>query len=209
MLKHTVDTASVTCAVQVATSIGLGGEEDVLTGDQINTLYQKMGLKEQSQLQLCYDAKLHGHHSRNMHARCDNKGKTFTLMRRNANGRVFGGFTHINMQHGMSWVRGNPVGPWLFSVNPKTKKIEFNVKYSRSNYVYYMNNDYHMTWGGGHDLYCNRDLNNCNANIGHDYNTNGRGYHTSGAKVYLTGSYTWNHREGGGHGMVYEVYYLK
>ena len=150
----TLGTATLqTCLLQKATSIGLGGQKDVLTGEQITALYKQMGITDNNQLQLCYNPKLHGYSSSTMHDRCDNKGKTFTLMRRNANGRVFGGFTHITLKRSSGWIRGNPVGPWLFAVRPKDGKVEINLKYAAHNYVYYFHNSHFMTWGGGHDLY--------------------------------------------------------
>ena len=58
-----------TCLLQKATSIGLGGQKDVLTGEQITALYKQMGITDNNQLQLCYNPKLHGYSSSTMHDR--------------------------------------------------------------------------------------------------------------------------------------------
>ena len=135
-------------------------------------------------------------------------------MRRNKNGRVFGGHVHQSLDNRRNYVRGTSRSAWLWTANPsRSNKIDFLIKKSSPHqYEYYFNSGYHLTWGAGHDLYCSSSLTSCNANVGHDYDTNGRGYHTTGtngAKVYLTGDYSWNHRESGTYGMVYEVYTLQ
>ena len=172
-------------------------------------LYTKMGVKGQDNLKLCYNPKIHGYASSTMYQRCANKGKLFLLMRRNSNGRVFGGHQHVSLTQRQNYVYGNSPNAWLWTINKDTKKVDILRKKSSPSYEYYFHSSYHLTWGAGHDLYCNSNLQGCNANCGHDYDTNGRGYHTgggNGAKVYMSGAYNWNHREGGSHGMVYEVY---
>ena len=183
--------------MQVVSAIGPGGESEVLTGDQITQIYQKLG---STNLQLCYNAKIHGYNSKTLMSRCGNKGKTFTLMRRNNNGRVFGGYVQQNLRH-TDWVNGNPSErPWLFLVN-SGKKVEFKMLKGGNQHMYYMHTSYHMTWGGGHDLHCNQLLTHCYSNPSS---------YLSGDNKQLAGVYKWNHRgEGGSYGMVYEVYLIK
>jgi len=189
----------------VATSIGVGGENNVLTGAQMATLYTKMG---STNLQLCYSAKLHGFSSSTMHSRCDGRGKSLTVMRRSKNGRVFGGYVHQNLNKGSGWVRGNygSSNPWLFRVNPNSKTVDIIMKKNIVTYAYYMNNGYSMTWGGGHDLYCNSNGQSCYSNpSSYDFNFAG-----SSGQTTLSGDFRWNHaREGGSNGMVYEIYLIK
>jgi len=193
--------------------MGLGGEKNVLTPDQMATLYTKLGIRGKDNLKLCYNPKIHGYSSSTMHSKCDNRGRLFLLMRRNKNGRVFGGHVHHSLDSRNNYVRSTSRSGWLWTANPgRSNKIDFLIKKSSPSYQYYFHSGYQLTWGGGHDLYCSSSFTSCYANVGHDYDTNGRGYHTNGAngaKVYLTGDYSWNHRESGTHGMVYEVYTLQ
>ena len=189
--------------------MGVGGEENVLAADQMATLYKTLGVKGMDNLHLCYNPKIHGFSSGTMHSRCDGKGRLFLLMRRNSNGRMFGGHVHHSLDRRNNYVRGTNRNAWIWTVNTDTKNVDILRKKSSPNYEYYFHSNYHLTWGAGHDLYCSSNLANCNANVGHDYDTNGRGYHTSRAKVYMSGSYSWNHREGGSRGMVYEVYIIR
>ena len=183
--------------MQVSTSIGKGGTNGVLTAAQMTQLYQRLG---STNLELCFNPKLHGFSSSTMHSRCDNRGKTLTVMRRNSNGKVFGGYVHTNLDKSRGWYHGNwgAQNPWLFTV--ASGKVKFLPKKNQYHYAYYMNNGYAMTWGGGHDLYCSSGFTGCHANP-HTYvqSTN-----------ELSGSRNWNHKdEAGSKGMVYEVYLIK
>ena len=58
-----------------------------------------------------------------------------------------------------------------------------------------------QTFGGGNDMYCSPSSGACYANIDHDYDSP-YNYRSSQAMSYLTGSYSWNVKNGGD----YEVY---
>jgi len=185
---------------KATTSIGPGGENGVLTGDQMTQLYQKMG---STKLELCYNPKVHGYNSNTMHSRCDNKGKTFLLMRRPDNGRVFGGWVGQNLNRNTRWVHGNPSpNPWLWFLNPSSKKVAFVPYRTGRSHVYYMHPGYSMTWGGGHDLYCNSALTGCHSNPYSFHLSNNR---------QLAGTANWNLRNTAGKAFssVYEVYLIK
>jgi len=180
---------------KVSTAIGTGGTNGVLTKGQMSQLYQRLG---STNLELCFNPKLHGFSSHTMHTRCDNRGKTLTLMRRNSNGKVFGGVVLQNLNKDSRWVHDANPTPWLFTVTSGNVKF-FNYRSGRR-HTYYMNSGYGMTWGGGHDLYCNSDFTSCNAN---PYSF----WHNSGE---MAGTQNWKHKnEGGSHGMVYEVFLIK
>ena len=180
--------------MQVTTAIGKGGTNGVLTAGQMTQLFQRMG---STNLELCYNPKLHGYSSATMHSRCDNRGKTLTLMRRNSNGQVFGGYVGRTLNK-VGWSGPCTEKPWLFTV--KSGQVKFLNYAGRGRQCYYMANSYGMTWGGGHDLHCSSDLESCYANPS-SY---------THARTELSGQYSWKHRrEAGNKGMVYEIYLIK
>jgi len=184
---------------------GVGGTKNVLTEDQTIAVWNRMGVTQPSQLVMCYNAKKHGYSSTNMHNNCAGKGPFFHLSRRNSNGRVFGGYMDVSLDRS-GWKRGNDGKSWLWHVKPDTKQVEFHSNAHGRDYKMYMSNSYHFYWGAGPDMYCNRGLTYCRSNMGDSYDCNGRGNRCTST---LSGSRTWNPREGGSRGMVWEVYYVK
>ena len=67
----------------------------------------------------------------------------------------------------------------------------------------YQNSNYMTTFGGGHDFYCASSSGNCYTNMDHGYDSP-YGYGSGNARNYMTGSYSWNNKQGD-----YEVYIVK
>jgi hypothetical protein len=187
--------------------VGKGGTTQTwgMTYNAIKRIWSKAGYGDEAAetWELCYSAKLHGYSSYQMHNRCNNK-KTFVAMRRR-NGRIFGGFAN---DHFTNSNRYKGSSNWLWRVNPSTNDVEITTSRGRhSSMNIYDNYYYSWTWGGGHDLYCDRNVNSCYSNMDHGYRpTNGGSYGSHQARTWLTGDYNWNHNSERGD---YEIYHVK
>ena len=108
---------------------------------------------------LLYRASEHGDSSSNFHNKCNNKGKTLTLVR-NTKGYRCGGFTTKNWSSSQSNI--NDPDAFLFSLDFKEKYPS----YDGSNAIYDVN-DHGPTFGSNTDL---RIVNNCRQNNGNQCN---------------------------------------
>ena len=148
---------------------------------------------------LCYSAKRDGYNSEKFHNQCDGRGKLFMQIHRPDNGRYFGAVSDRSWQNNRGYMREGSYNrdlPFLWTVRPDPDnndkpRLYFHRKCC-SRYSYYWSSGHFMTYGGGHDFYCNRQLTSCQSNLGHSYNAAPNRYGTSTARSWLSGSNNWN-----------------
>jgi len=154
---------------------------------------QKKGWK------LIYRASKDGYSASTFHSKCDNQGPTIVIIKSNL-GNIFGGYNKN------SWTNNNQYSismeNFLFSYKNKDKKQKKPVLIKSANqnqsYSAYGGSSYHVTFGGGHDLYLCDNCNSTNSsysNLGYTYSTDGLGggytYNQQNTKDFLAGSYNF------------------
>ena len=101
----------------------------------------------------CYSKEDDSHDSATFHSKCDGVGPTITIMKLST-GKIIGGYSDL------SWASsGNNVASsnaYLFSITNDWQMTMISPGYS---WALYHNSDYGPTWGGGHDLHVESDMN--------------------------------------------------
>ncbi|XP_028403844.1 uncharacterized protein LOC114526442 [Dendronephthya gigantea] len=155
-----------------------------------------------NKLTCCWRTSLDGWDSRVFHTRCDNRGKTITLVK--VGNYIFGGYSTYQ------W--GGSNGAWrssssnyIFSLRNKDNLSPFrSAVYRNTHLAIYTNPTYGPTFGGGHDLYIARNANKNRNSYTHFGNTyrppSGYSYGNSNTQALLAGSYHFTPTE-------VEVYY--
>ncbi|XP_046839722.1 uncharacterized protein LOC124433904 isoform X2 [Xenia sp. Carnegie-2017] len=155
-----------------------------------------------SKLTCCWRTSIDGWDSRIFHSRCDNRGKTITLVK--VGKYIFGGYSTYKWG-GSSGSYRTSSSNYIFSLRNKDNLSPFRSPvYRYSNRAIYTSPGYGPTFGGGHDI---RIANNANknkysyTNFGHTYRApSGYSYGSSNTQALLAGSYTFTPDE-------VEVYY--
>ncbi len=135
---------------------------------------------------MCYSKANHGGSSSTFHSRCNNKGPTFTVIK-STYGKLYGGY------YGKSWTSNNNYGydnsAFLYSISGNTKH-----KVIRPQYAVYDNNSYGPTFGGGHDMYINSNMDYSYTYFGHSYSCPWCNQCSNGTCMnYLGGTYSGNY----------------
>ncbi|XP_028416631.1 uncharacterized protein LOC114540704 [Dendronephthya gigantea] len=146
----------------------------------------------------CWRTSLDGWDSRVFHARCDNRGKTITLVK--VGNYIFGGYSTYQWGGSSDGYRSSSSN-YIFSLRNKDNLSPFrSAVYRYSHLAIYTNPTYGPTFGGGHDLYISNNANknrNSHAAIGYTYRAPS-GY--SNTRALLAGSANFTPNE-------VEVYY--
>lgn len=125
--------------------------------------------------------------SADWHAAVDNQGRTFTLIEAETAGvsYVFGGYNAYNWLSNIGYRNVSPLldTSFLFSITNNVKITHNQLTFSTFNNI-----NYGATFGGGHDLYINRDLSGGYSNLGHTYGDVTR-YRDPVYQSLLAGSY--------------------
>jgi len=195
---------------KVATPFGDGQAEGMISDAAVARVKSEIanrlgGGRGRNEYVQCYSAKKHGWSGQTIHSRCDGKGAYMVVMRRPDTKRVFGGYYGRSHSRSGGYARGtdNRVA-FLWRVDPSNaNNINVMKKNTQRSYYVYQSSSYMPTWGGGHDLYCSGSSGNCYSNMDHSYDSP-YGYGSGNARSYLTGSYSWNNKQGD-----YEVYIVK
>jgi len=143
---------------------------------------------------LIYRATTDGFDTSNFHSKCDNQGPTIVIIKSNQ-GNIFGGFNKN------AWISNNAYTTssenFLFSYKNQDSKIKkpIQLKCHGTSTAAYGGSGYHITFGGGHDLYlcsgCN-SINSSYSNLGHSYTPPyGYTYNNQNAKDFLAGAYNF------------------
>ncbi|XP_046839690.1 uncharacterized protein LOC124433873 isoform X3 [Xenia sp. Carnegie-2017] len=153
-----------------------------------------------SKLTCCWRTSIDGWDSRIFHSRCDNRGKTITLVK--VGKYIFSGYSTINW--GSSCYRSSS-STYLFSLRNKDNLSPFiSAVYRNSGSAICASATYGPTFGGGHDLYIRNNANkykNSYTNFGYTYRPpSGYNYGSSNTQALLAGSYYFTPDE-------VEVYY--
>ncbi|XP_046843331.1 uncharacterized protein LOC124437395 isoform X1 [Xenia sp. Carnegie-2017] len=153
-------------------------------------------------LRCCWRASTDGWDSRIFHSRCDNRGKTITLVK--VGKYIFGGYSTISWD-GSSGSYGNSSSNYIFSLRNKDNLSPFRSPvYRYSHTAIYTYPSRGPTFGGGFDFYIASNANkntNSYTDFGHTYRPpSGYSYRSSNTRALLAGSYTFTPDE-------VEVYY--
>ena len=154
---------------------------NVADGLQINAWVGK-----QSQVwKRCYSKKTDGSSSSTFHNNCNNKGPTVSIFK-STNGNVYGGY------FAQSWTSANNYrqdsNSFLFSVDKASKHKIIN-----TNYAVYDTNSYGPTFGGGHDIYTNSNMNYQYTYFGHSYECPFGSPGNGSCQTYFSGTYSGNY----------------
>ncbi|XP_022787222.1 uncharacterized protein LOC111327330 [Stylophora pistillata] len=141
-------------------------------------LQSRLQSQSRSYWKLCYRASSHGWSSRTFHSRCDNLGKTVTIIE--AHGYIFGGYTSSSW----TWNSGYTYSSNAFIFSLKNYYgygyFKKDIYYWRRSYATYSYYNYGPTFGSGHDIYV---ANNANSNYYSYFND--RSYHGSYSSDYV------------------------
>lgn len=96
-----------------------------------------------------------GFTARNFHSKCDDKGKTLTVIK-TERGSVFGGYTDISWKSSGGWASGTKNSFIFLIQQDETAAVG---KCSDASEEVHHESNYGPTFGGGHELYTS---NNCN-----------------------------------------------
>ena len=179
-------TTRVNINYKKSTGIGEGAWDGapVLSDATVATLKANMRLNigGYKGLKLCYSSVDHhgsssSSYAPEWHRKCDGK-LIFSLMRDPTTKRVWGGFagcrkwsTSGAYTRSCGYVSGrsSTQDSWLFKVDRPGQTVQI-AKKSGHSYWYYFSSGHHMTFGGGHDWYCNSAMTSCTSNP-HSYRT--------------------------------------
>jgi len=105
-------------------------------------------------IKLLYRGSRDGFTARDFHSKCDGKPKTLTVVKAENSKNIFGGYFEGSWAQSGSY---SSLPSWLFSlVNKYNKPVKLIPNTSSSNT--YVNGTYGPTWGGGHDLHINNNM---------------------------------------------------
>jgi len=138
--------------------------------------------------ELIYRATKDGFQSSIFHSKVDGKGSVICIVK-SKTGQVFGGFTNLGFNSSSSYQVDSKA--FLFHITKKCKMEQT----ANTTYAVYGGSGYHVTFGGGHDLYLCDNANTTNSsytNLGHTYKCpNGITYGSTEAQNYLAGTYNF------------------
>jgi hypothetical protein len=134
---------------------------------------------------LLYRRSVNGASAATFHSLCDNQGPTIVLYK-TVNNTVFGGY------NANSWSSSNgymaSTTNFLFNLTTAKRGLIGGIVGAAGTYATYNTSSYGPTWGGGHDLYFDNNMNGVYVNTGHTYNTlDGSSYNTVAAATALVG----------------------
>lgn len=121
-----------------------------------------------SKWKLCYRATDHGWASSTFHSRCNSKGPTVSFIK--VNEFIFGGYTDQSWHSGGSY--SYSAQSFIFSFKNKDNLDPFKVLVKNLENAIYGNNNYGISFGGGHDIHISNNANgnrNSYNNLGHSY----------------------------------------
>jgi hypothetical protein len=123
------------------------GESKLLESKYKKDVLKMFGDVKGLKFTLLYRGTRDGMDAKSFHAKCDGKGATFTIIRAETTGNVFGGY-HAGSWGGSGWKTDKS---WLYSLKNKTGKV---LKYNTSSTTNcaYSNSSQGPTWGSGNDL---------------------------------------------------------
>jgi len=136
--------------------------------------------------QLLYKSSIDGNRASNFHTKCDGNGATISFIE-SSNGLKFGGYTTTNWDQSNTYK--NDKNAFIFSLNKKRMFL-----CSNPINAIYCGSAYHITFGGGHDIYLVDSLNASSySNFKHSYGKNDT--IEGDSKSYLAGSYNFTPKE--------------
>jgi hypothetical protein len=146
------------------------------------------GPKARIQLKLLYRGSKDGFNAGVFHAKCNNQGPTLSVVKATNRPNIFGGYA------GQSWTSSNTYLQcecWIFSlVNNTGKPVKF-ISTNTTNAAY-DHPGYGPTWGGGHDLHINTNMqSNSNYSSPSNYTQAASGYTGYLSQEFLAGSYNF------------------
>ena len=134
----------------------------ILTDEQGLDLVNLVGLEKKA-YQLLYQSSRDGFNTTIFHSKCDDAAQTLTIIK-SLNSNIFGGYTSANWS-GKAEQKLDSTA-FLFSlVNKYNVSVKMNI--TVGNYAIYSNPLYGFVFGGGWDLYC--DKNQCYSTLGTSY----------------------------------------
>ena len=171
-----------------------GHESTILTDDQKSQLLKLCGFDLNIKFSLLYRASVDGFAASSFHAKCDNKGKTLTIIKVKGNSNVFGGFTELGWDS--SGTYKNDQNAFIFSLtNQYNQPIKIKPSNTASSIYCHINRG---PCFGGDDLFIS-DNSNANqtsySNLGHTYKHPTYQYQSNEAKCFLAGSYNFSTEE--------------
>jgi len=167
---------------------GLAKDSKLLARKYKKDVLGFFGPKARVQLKLLFRGSKDGFNAGAFHSKCNNQGATLTVVKAQNRPNIFGGYTS------MSWSSSNTYLQcecWLFSlVSSGGKPIKF-VSAATTNAAY-DNPGYGPTWGGGHDLHINSNMqSNSNYSSPSNYTQAAPGYTGFLTQETLAGSYNF------------------
>ena len=146
----------------------------LVNAPEMTTLNQWYGTANR-RWDLCYKATKHGFSSSTFHSLCNNKGQSMVIAK-STGGKVFGGYSETGWANVNNYRYSSQ--SFLFSLTKNTKLPMPGAAGSASyQYSVYDTNSYGPTFGGGHDLYINNNMNGGYTWLGHSYQCQpGSGY---------------------------------
>ncbi len=154
---------------------------NLLTPSQMAQLNSWASSPNQS-WKLCYKRSVHGGSSSTFHNLCDNKGATFTIIRSNQN-PTFGGYTEVSWDSGSGY--SNDPKAFVFSL---TQNYRGQILTGGGNATY-RSSYYGPTFGGGHDIHLDSNMNSGYTYFGHTYTCPHGSPGNGSCQNYLAGNY--------------------
>ena len=136
---------------------------------------------------LCYRKSDHGASSSTFHSQCDNESRTYTIVQLST-GKLIGGYSSTSWGNnsGYTGVSGQN---FLFSLTNNYKISHCTGQHSCS-HPQYNNSSYGPTFGGGHDLYIDSNMNGGYCNLGHNYGCQTSSYANTACRNDFCGNYS-------------------
>lgn len=132
-----------------------------------------------------------GSNAQAFHQAADGKGATFTLMKvsidQGASWDTIGGYDPLSWDSSSSYHYGSTRDAFIFNLTDKVKAAQRSD--SQGAYQTYNNNYYGPTFGGGHDIYVDFNLNS-GYSQGYSFGYTNTGYFGSGSIVDQSKGYT-------------------
>jgi hypothetical protein len=170
MFKKTALFVSLLLTANAATAGMITNNSEILSAADHEQLSTWLG--EDVDLTRIFAKGVDGTNSFDWHDAVDNQGRTFTIMEvfNGTDKRIAGGYNQFNWSSTGRTVQSTNKENFLFNLTS-------GIKYQKNNpnqIQTYNLSRYGMTFGGGHDLYVNRDLTTGYTNIGDSYGDTSR-----------------------------------
>ena len=163
-----------------------------LQADKLIQLIEPKLNLEISKLSLLYRATRDGFAASSFHQRCDNQGKTLTIIKAANTNYVFGGYASVSWDSSDSFRQDRAA--FLFSlVNQTNQPILINHE-PVTPYSIYCQPSHGPTFGGGHDFHICNNADTCDSsysNLGRCYKHPSYTYQSTAAQSLLAGSYNF------------------